>query len=304
MSTILKLILSLIVLIPLISGGLYMAFCLLMCWALTTPFDPDIQMEPNPAVFGLEYEEVRFPARNDGVEIAAWYLPNPESSSAVILIHGKDENRASAMSGTFLPFAVSLHDAGFAVLMLDMRGHGNSQAAQYDFGLKAKNDVLGAVDWLLDKGFKPGNIGALGISLGGAAVNYAAAEEPAIGAVVADSTFADANGFVGYFWTHRAGMPAFFLPGIFISHQVLYGYDVRISEPIEAIRTMAPRPYLVVHSTSDQFIPVEEAERLAKAVDGAEIWFVDADCEHAQINVEIPDEYESHVITFFKKSLP
>jgi dipeptidyl aminopeptidase/acylaminoacyl peptidase len=304
MNSMLKPILMIAVLIPAASAVLYTAFCFLMCWALTTPFDPVIQMEPNPAIFGLEYEDVRFPARNDGLTIAGWYLPNPESTSAIILIHGKDENRASAMSGTFLSFAVSLHDAGFAVLMIDMRGHGLSQDAHYDFGMTAKNDVLGAVDFLLDKGYQPGNIGALGISLGGAAVNYAAAEEPAIGAVVADSTFADTEGFVTYFWTHRTRMPAFFLPGIYLSHQVMYGYDLRVAAPIEAVSSMQPRPYLIIHSTSDESIPIKEAERLAEAAIGSETWYVDTGCEHAQINTEIPDEYEAHVISFFKQNLP
>lgn len=304
MNSSLKLIFTVLALTPAISGILYLAFCALMCWALTTPFDPNIQMEPNPAIFGVEYEDVRFPARNDGLEIAGWYLPNPQSKSVIILLHGKDENKASAMSGTFLPFAVSLHDAGFAVLTIDMRGHGLSQHAQYEFGWTAKNDVLGAVDWLLEKGFEPGNIGALGISMGGSAVNYAAAEEPAIGAVVADSTFADTEGFVSYFWTHRTRMPAFFLPGIFLSHQLIYGYDMRIIAPIEAVSHMQPRPYLVIHSTSDQSIPIEEAERLVDAVIGAEIWVVETGCEHAQINTELPDEYEEHIISFFKRNLP
>lgn len=304
MNSIVRFTLKTLVIVPAAAALLYMVICIITCWILTTPFDPISPIEPNPAVFGLEYDEVRFPARNDRLEIAGWFIPNPASQSAIILIHGRNENRASAMSGTFPQFAATLHDAGFAVLMIDMRGHGQSDPARYDFGLNSKNDVLGAVDWLLTQGFEPGNIGALGISMGGAAVNYAAAEEPAIGAVVGDSTFADVSDFADFFWTHTTRMPAFFLPGIFYTHQVLFGYDMRDSVPVEAVRQMEPRPYLIVHCASDNTVPYEEAEQMAEAVDGAEIWRVDTECEHAQINAEIPEEYEEHIITFFVNNLP
>ena len=45
---------------------------------LTQPkrvFDPAL----NPGIYGLEYEEVRFPARGDGLEIAAWYIPSEQN---------------------------------------------------------------------------------------------------------------------------------------------------------------------------------------------------------------------------------
>ena len=304
MNSITRFTLTALVIVPAAAALLYLAICLITCWILTTPFDPATPLQPTPAIFGLEYEEVRFPARNDGLKIAGWFIPNSDSQSAIILIHGKNENRASAMSGTFPQFAAALNNAGFAVLMIDMRGHGQSESARYDFGLNSKNDVLGAVDWLVARGFQPGNIGALGISMGGAAVNYAAAEEPAIGAVVGDSTFADVGEFADFFWTQTTGMPAFFLPGIFLTHQVLFGFDMRDSVPIEAVREMEPRPYLIVHCVSDNTVPYMEAEQMVKAVDGAEIWRVDSECEHAQINAEIPDDYEEHIITFFENNLP
>ena len=37
-----------------------------------------------PADFGARFDEVRFPARGGDVEIAGWYLPQPETSRAVI----------------------------------------------------------------------------------------------------------------------------------------------------------------------------------------------------------------------------
>ncbi len=51
--------------------------------------------------------------------------------------------------------------------------------------------MIGAVDYLLDRGYAPGAIGVLGASMGGVAALHAAVGDEAIGAVISDSAFAD-----------------------------------------------------------------------------------------------------------------
>jgi dipeptidyl aminopeptidase/acylaminoacyl peptidase len=301
-----KRILRIVVILFVILAVLYLGIC---TYAVTevTKIAPEYRNkphEPTPSEFGKVYEDVRFPARNDGLEIAGWYIPNEGSSSTIILVHGRHENMATAWEGTFPKFAASLHDAGFAVLMLDVRGHGYSAEARYDFGLKAKNDVLGAVDWLMAKGFAPGNIGALGVSLGGGAVNYAAAEEPAIGVVVTDSTYSDLNPIIEALWQDESGLPNFFLPGVYLMHQILYRFDLRDAIPINAIKDMEPRPVLVVHCKIDQDVPFSQAEDLVEVIPNAEHWYIDDGCQHAQIYSVMPEAYEATVIPFFEKNLP
>ena len=283
---------------------LYFAICTYAVLEVTKTGGLEKPVEPTPAEFGLEYEEVKFPARTDGLEIAGWFIPRKNSKSTIILVHGRLENRASAMGGTFPKFAAELHDAGFSVLMIDVRGHGKSAPARYDFGLKAKNDVLGAVDWLLDQGFPPGNIGAMGISLGGGAVNFAAAEEPAIGAVVGDSTFSDINPVIKALWQEESGLPNLFLPGVYLMHQIIFGFDLHDAIPITAVSTMEPRPYLVVHCMIDAAVPFKQAEEMAAAVPGSQTWYIESGCEHAQINTVMPEQYEANIIPFFIENLP
>ena len=62
--------------------------------------------------------------------------------------------------------------------MIDLRGHGQSSPARMSFGLKEHRDILGAVDWLKGRGYRPGHIGVLGQSMGGASTLYAVAAEP------------------------------------------------------------------------------------------------------------------------------
>jgi alpha-beta hydrolase superfamily lysophospholipase len=144
-----------------------------------------------PETYGLSYETVRFPARGEALQVAAWYIPNPNARRAMILVHGRDASKQDAVSGEFVGLGSALNRAGIAVLMIDLRGHGESEGERYSFGVFERRDVLGAVDGLLDQGFQPGSIGALGLSLGGASVIGAVCEEPAIGMMVLESTFAD-----------------------------------------------------------------------------------------------------------------
>ena len=302
-----KRILRIAIIIVVVLAVLYLAVCTYAVLQITSnpeEYRPEnLPHEPTPAEFGVMYEDVRFPARDDGLEIAGWYMPNEGSQNAVVLVHGRHANMATAMSGNLPKFAAALNKAGFTVLMIDVRGHGWSEEARYDFGLKSKNDVLGAVDWLMGKGFAAGQIGVLGISLGGGGVNFAAVEEPAIGAVVTDSTYSDMNPIIEALWQDESGLPNFFLPGVFLMHQILFGFDLRDAVPIDLIREADPRPVLVLHCKIDDTVPFSQAEALVEAAN-ADSWYIDDGCEHAELYTIMPDAYEAAVIPFFEKNLP
>ena len=257
------------------------------------------QYDETPATYGLEYQDVRFAARGDDTEIAAWYIPNEGSASAVILVHGRDASKQNALSGEFPKLGAALHGAGHAVLMIDLRGHGDSEGVRYSFGVYERRDVLGAVDWLLAAGFGPGRIGVLGISLGGGATIGATAEEPAIGALVVESTFADMRPLIRAKWQEESGLPDFFLPALYLMNRLMYGYDLPSIRPVEEIVSIAPRPILIIHCATDEDVPPWHAEQLMEAVPHAESW-VTGGCEHAEIYRDHPHEYEDRLISFLE----
>ncbi len=175
---------------------LFLAVGVVAATQLTMPkrvFDPTT----NPGKYGLEYENVTFPARTGDATIAAWFIPSEENERVVIFVHGRDDSRTKAFAGHFVEFANAFHEKGISVLMIDLRGHGESSDSRYTFGLKERKDVLGAVDWLEEKGYEPGKIGVFGYSLGAASVIGAAAEEEDIGAVAVDSAFSEITSHFG-----------------------------------------------------------------------------------------------------------
>ena len=260
------------------------------------------QYDDTPETFGLEYQDVRFSARGDDLQIAAWYIPNKESTRAVLLVHGRNASKQRAISGKIVELGAALHDAGFAVLIIDMRGHGDSEGERYSFGVYERNDVLGAVDFLSKNGFEPGSIGVLGISMGGAAVIGAASEEPAIGVVVLESTFADLNPLIEEQWENVSGMPMFVLPGVLLMNRLIYGYDLTAVQPVNETVAVPPRPILIIHCTTDEMVDMWHPQALADAAPSAETAFFDA-CSHAEIYRDYPEEYKAVLIPFLENNL-
>lgn len=228
----------------------------------------------NPGQYGLEYEEVRYAAREDGLQIAAWYIPSQENQDAIILVHGRDNSRTNGFVDHFVPFAQVLHEAGFSVLMIDLRGHGESGDARYTFGINERRDVLGGVDWLEARGYQPGRIGVLGYSLGAASVIGAAAEEQDIGAIWIDSSFADINPVIEGAWEVDSGLPQVFLVPTKWMIRLMYGYDISASRPVDEIGEIAPRPIFIAHCQGDRMIPISHMDQLIAAAQNAQTWVI------------------------------
>lgn len=252
----------------------------------------------NPGRYGLEYEDIRFPARGDELRIAAWYVPSEEKQRAVILVHGRDNSRSNGFVDQFASLANVLHESGYSVLLIDLRGHGESDDARYTFGVKERQDVLGAVDWLQARGYPPGKIGVLGYSLGAASVIGAAAEEKDIGAIWIDSAFADVNPVIEGAWEVDSGLPQLFLYPTKWMIRLLYGYDITVSRPVDEIGAIAPRPIHIAHCQEDKLIPISHMDQLLAVAQNAQTWVIQ-NCDQATLAEPIlPEKYNNHAIGY------
>ncbi len=152
-----------------------------------------------PAEAGLEFENAAFPAA-DGVGLKGWFIPSglPEPGPAIVFVHGWMWNRlgnvAHQVKGLkdadvdFLPAAKGLHDAGFHVLLFDVRWHGESDRGPkpLTYGPVEARDYIGAVRYLRSRPEVDGErIGAIGTSMGGNIVIYGTPEVQPIKALMA-----------------------------------------------------------------------------------------------------------------------
>ena len=260
------------------------------------------QYDRVPSDFGVDYEAVHFPSRQDQLQLAAWYLPNSDALNAMILVHGRNASKQNAISGRMPELASALRKAGFAVLVLDLRGHGESEGKRYMWGVHERRDVLGAMDFLRTKGYSAEKIGVLGISLGGAAALGAVFQERQVGALVLDSTFASLEDLVDQNWKKEAGLPRFLLPGVFWMWRILFGFGIRDVRPVDEIRELDTYPILILHSKTDEAVPVSQALQMGEAAANAAVVLFDQ-CDHAELFRDQPSQYLGVLIPFLERVL-
>ncbi len=256
--------------------------------------------DDSPAAYGLQFQDVEFISRKGDVTLRGWFLPGQGNKPTVIFVHGISGKRSGDQA---LSLAARLINKGFNVLLFDLRAHGDSDGDRISGGYFERLDVLGAYDFLVQKGVPPDRIGLLGFSMGAGVSLLAAAEEPAIRAVVADSPFADVSDLIVQETDRKTDIPKeiipAFVPGAKLLAKLLYDIDVGALIPEDAVKRL-PYPILVIHGTADTRIPFEHGVRVYKAAHPeSRIWLVD-NVKHTDAFQDLPDQYVEKVVDYFE----
>lgn len=117
---------------------LYTVIAVVVAHLFTTP-----RRVRSPAHHGTAYERVQFCARGESLQLIASYRCVRDATGVVILVHGRDACRGDELRGTTESLVESLALRGLSVLMLDLRGHGESDHARLTFGRRERHDILG-----------------------------------------------------------------------------------------------------------------------------------------------------------------
>ena len=263
-----------------------------------TKADRDPQ-EDHPSNYGLAFEDIEFPSQRGDLVLSGWYLPGDESSPHLIFVHGIGSVRSGDNA---VELAARLVEQGYNVLLFDLRGHGSSGGDKVSGGYFERWDVLGAFDYLVERGIDPGRIGLMGFSMGAATSILAAAEEPRITALVADSPYADASDLIAREAARKTPFPLWLMP-IFIPTTKLmakgiYGIDIGALVPEEEAAHL-DFPLLIIHGTDDQRIPLEHGERVFKAAKAGSIMWRAPGVDHVDAFLTYPDEYVDRVTEYF-----
>jgi fermentation-respiration switch protein FrsA (DUF1100 family) len=211
----------------------------------------------------------------------------------IILCHGYPANRSDV--SPLIPF---LHRAGYNVLAFDFRRLGESEGEICTIGVREPEDLRGAVAYA--KSRSPKSIGVLGMSMGAAVALMAAADEPDIRGVVADSPYRSLDVQVPRrFGSNRlAGAYAVWLG------RRLVGCPLSAASPLRAVPRLAPRPVLFIHGDADRLIPPADSEVLYAAAKGPKDLWLAPGSRHVHAFADHPAEYERRVLAFFDRALP
>jgi pimeloyl-ACP methyl ester carboxylesterase len=193
---------------------------------LARPVNSPVAPPPAPAV------PVRLMTR-DGVPIAGSYWPGSRPDGpAVLLMHGINNTRR-----LFDAKALWLNGLGYAVLAIDLRGHGESGAVERTFGWRESEDAGAALRWL--RAGHPGRrVGVIGVSLGGAAALLEREGPLPVQAMVLHAVYPDIRTAIANRIARFAPRPLARLAEPLLSDQSYLRYGVapeRIA-PIEGLR--------------------------------------------------------------------
>jgi dipeptidyl aminopeptidase/acylaminoacyl peptidase len=234
-------------------------------------------VHPGPASYAwsaadfpeLEAEEVTVDSTT-GARLAGRLFPGTERAT-IVLTHGY-----GGTQDEMLPVAAALHRKGYTVFSYDTRGCGRS-SGEITFGAREQDDLISVVDYLASRpDVDAERIGALGFSMGAATTLLAAARDPRIKAVVADSAWKTAKSWL------RPSLSAVFLhPRDHFSALSLAfaeqrtGVDLDDLRPVDAMRSLSRRPVLLIHGSADDVVLPADGEALAEADANAELWRVE-----------------------------
>jgi len=237
---------------------------------------------------------------DDGILLSGWKIrPAHPNGDWVLLLHGRSHNRS-----VMLPYAEFLLAAGYSVVMMDARAHGNSGGSLSTYGQVEIFDTRAIVK-NLEATEKVGHLFALGESMGAAVSLQSAAFVPQIEGVVAEGSFRNLrevtfdyaglqrSAFLGKTLLRPAALVAVWIA------QTQAGFRFEDISPEKAV-TVRPFPTLLICGASDRKIPCRHSEAIFNSAIGPkELWNVPA-TGHEQAIKTAPAEFQRRVLGFFR----
>jgi uncharacterized protein len=251
-------------------AGLLLGYCgvglLVVLW-MTSPRRKT--PEATPASVGLEYTEVEIRS-TDGISLSAWWVPVEGSSLAAVLVPGWGGYK---FDEHLLQTAPVYHDAGYSVLLLDLRAQGESGGTRRTLGYREVRDVRGALAWLRRQGYALDQVVLHGWSMGGATA-LRTAPGTGVAAVVEEAAYADLPVLL------KGEIPEFvrfgrlLRPAILLAGRLFPDFDPWDVVPKNDAAKLSDEgiPLFIIHSTEDDIVPYEQAKILATAYPDANVW--------------------------------
>jgi fermentation-respiration switch protein FrsA (DUF1100 family) len=240
-------------------------------------------------------ETVHIPSAS-GSQIAGWFIPVGDSNAPVIiLMHG-----VRGCRGDMLERARLFRKAGYATFVFDFQAHGDSRGKQITFGYLESRDAQAAVEFARAK--RPhSKIGALGVSMGGAA-SLLADPPLKIDAMVLESVYPDIVQATEDRIVMRLGpVGKIFTPLLTAQLGMRLGVSTDQLRPIDGARRVTV-PKFFIAGTVDQQTTLPEAKALFEAAaEPKQFWAVEG-AGHINLQQYARTEYERRVLDFFAKT--
>lgn len=270
----------------------------------------------DPGDYALRYRYSGGTADNRmdfGLDFTAPAAPPPPPRGTVILLHGWMMD-----SGSLLPWALDLAQAGYRTIGIDLRNHGRSGQAPSGYGTREGEDVVAVLRALRAQGEVVGPLHVMGVSYGAATAIFTARDLGVqAGGVVAMESFDNAGGAIRAMVPHMLSRPAERWSDWLALPLARWRYgdgqlDAAIGEAdrklgldldrvdVGAALAQAPACVLLIHGRDDQHIPVAHGRLLAAAAPRARYIEVAGE-DHLSLPMRL-DRLAPTVIDWFERT--
>jgi pimeloyl-ACP methyl ester carboxylesterase len=218
-----------------------------------------------PALARHRVDDFRVEVGPPRAELSGWVVePSAPARGTIVLLHGIRLDRRS-LTDVGTAFA----DAGYRVVLADLRGHGASSGRYLTYGVTEASDISQLLDALARRGAPLGCVGAFGYSYGGAVAVELAARDPRVTSVVAVAPFASLREVVGDYRRRYLPWPLRSIPDAWFQSAVdqageLAAFDPDATSPLRAAARSSAR-LLLLHGTADAQIPLRHSLALSQA---------------------------------------
>jgi dipeptidyl aminopeptidase/acylaminoacyl peptidase len=252
------------------------------------------------SAYGAALEDASITAI-DGVILKGWYVhPHEYNGHAVILLHGITDNREGVAG-----YGRLFLEHGYAVLLPDARGHGESGGDLATYGVKESGDIHRWVSWLYNHD-PPQCVYGFGESYGAALMLQSLAAERRYCAVAVESPFSTAREMsyervsgplhLKPWFGKTLGQPVIWSAVLYARFR--YGVDLLQASPLEAV-AHSTTPVLLIHGEDDRSIAPRHSRIMAAAApDHVQLWLV-PHAGHTMAWSAAHQEFEQRLLAWF-----
>lgn len=243
----------------------------------------------------LPFERISVRTR-DGLKLVGFlYTPEKQSENTIICFHGYSAYGHKDFSAQ-LPFMLSL---GLNVLLVNLRGHGESEGNDIGFGVLDRYDTALWVN-KINEIHPRGSIFLYGVSMGAATVMMSS-DLPmplTVRGIIADCGFTSAKEVITHLVAdvmHLPARPTVNIISYFTHKRIGYRLDdadARVSLSKTRI------PVLFIHGGQDTFVPVSMSKQNYDACRAEKHLLIIHDATHASSYYRDQPEYEEHLKSF------